>query len=242
MSTGKILAFTLLVSATITTTTFAAVGNYKEISCDAAYFANNSCNACFEGKAVSVGDEINGLYDMWSNKNSTEQLIYKDEQVMPSMVTTSAGTTFTANPSDPSLFWKFGPQIIWTDSATGSGKQEFMLDAGKTVRFLEGDIGAAYKLASTDKANGEVVGVLAIPTSYHNIDADGNEGKKQVHIECVSYTNKAAVAKVVPVEIVKPAPAPKLTTVKTGPEEMILVAVALLIAAGFVIVKNRKAS
>jgi hypothetical protein len=92
---------------------------------------------------------------------------------------------------------------------------------------LEGDLGASYTLTSTDKKDGETLGVLKFPLSYHNVDADGNEGKKETHIECVAYTSKvaAAVAAVVPVEVVKPAPVTpivpepkKMTAVKTGPE------------------------
>lgn len=224
-----------------TTQAFAAVGDYKETACTAEYFTANNCSACFEGKALATGDQINGLYDTWTNKNANEQLIYKDEQAMPEIVPLTAGTTFLANPTDPTAYWKYGNQVIWTDSATGTGKQEFMLDAGKTLKFLESDLGASYTMTATDAKNGTVVGVIKFPLSYHNVDADGNEGKKETHVECVSYTAKIAAAAVAPVEVVKPEPK-KLTTVKTGPEESLaLLAIALLIAAGFVVIRNRKA-
>lgn len=227
----------------VTTQAFAAVGDYKETACSAEYFTANNCTACFEGKSLANGDQVNGLYDTWTNKNTSEQIIYKDEQTLPEMVPLSSGTVFITNPVDPTAYWKYGTQVIWTDSATGTGKQEFMLDAGKTVKFMEADLGASHTLTSTDKAEGEIVGVLKFPLSYHNVDADGNEGNKETHIECVSYTAKiAAAAAVVPVEIVNPEPQPqKMTTVKTGPESLILMALALLIAAGFVVVRNRKA-
>ena len=228
-----------------TTQTFASVGDYKETACTASYFTANNCTACFEGKAVAVGDQINGLYDTWTNKNSNEQLIYKDEQSFPTLVPLSSGTVFLANPVDPASYWKYGNQVIWTDSATGTGKQEFMLDAGKTVKFLEADLGASYTLNTSDVANGAVAAVLAFPISYHNVDADGNEGKKETHIECVSYTAKVLAAVVAPVEVVQPLPNPpvpqKITAVKTGPEALIFMTLALLIAAGFMVVKNRKA-
>ena len=225
----------------VTAQAFASVGDYKETACTADYFTANNCTACFEGTALATGDQINGLYDSWTNKNANEQLIYKDEQTMPEMAPLSSATIFSANPIDPAAFWKFGNQVIWTDSATGTGKQEFMLDAGKSIKFLEADLGASYTLTSTDKKDGEVVGVLKFPLSYHNVDADGNEGKKETHLECVSYTAKVAAAAVAPVEVVKTTPVPqKMTTVKTGPESLILMTLALLIAAGFVVVRNRK--
>ena len=240
MNTKGLLGIVLLL---VTTQAFAAVGDYKETACTAEYFTANNCSACFDGKALSNGDQVNGLYDTWTNKNANEQLIYKDEQAMPEMVSLSPGTVFVANPISSAAFWKYGSQVIWTDSATGTGKQEFMLDAGKSVKFLEGDLGASYTLTSTDKKSGEPVGVLKFPISYHNVDADGNEGKKETHIECVSYTAKVAAAAIVPVEVVtlKPLVPTKMTTVKTGPESLILMTLALLIAAGFVVVRNRKA-
>lgn len=133
-----------------TTQAFASVGDYKEVACSAEYFTANSCGACFEGTALAKGDQINGLYDTWTNKNANEQLIYKDEQTMPEIVSLSPGTIFVANPVDPTAYWKFGNQVIWTDSATGTGKQEFMLDAGKSVKFLEADLGASYTMTTTD--------------------------------------------------------------------------------------------
>lgn len=238
MNAKGLLGIVLLLA---TSQAFAAVGDYKETACTAEYFTANNCSACFEGNALAIGDQINGLYDSWTNKNTNEQLIYKDEQVMPEMA--PIGTTvFAPNPVDPTAFWKYGTQVIWTDSATGTGKQEFMLDAGKSVKFLESDLGASYSLASTDGKDGDVIGVLKFPLSYHNVDADGNEGKKETHIECVSYTAKVAAVAVAPVETVKPAPVEpkKMTEVKTGPESLILMTLALLIAAGFVVVRNRK--
>lgn len=240
MNTKGLLGIALFL---VTAQAFAAVGDYKETACTPEYFTANNCSACFEGKALATGDQINGLYDSWTNKNTNEQLMYKDEQTMPEIVPVGA-TVFTPNPIDPTAFWKYGSQVIWTDSATGTGKQEFMLDSAKTIKFLEADLGASYSLASTDKKDGEVVGVLKFPLSYHNVDADGNEGKKETHIECVSYTAKVAAVAVAPVEVVKPAPVvpQKMTTVKTGPtESLALMALALLIAAGFVVVKSRKA-
>lgn len=241
MSTKGFLGLVFLL---ISTPAFAAVGDYKETACSAEYFTANNCSACFEGMPLVSGDQITGLYDTWTNKNSNEQLIYKDEQALPEMVSLSSGTTFVMNPVDPAAFWKYGTEVIWTDSVTGTGKQEFMLDAGKAVRFLEADLGASYTLTATDKAQGEVVGVLKFPLSYHNVDADGNEGVKETHLECVSYASNGASAVVVPAEIIEPVQAPvpeKMTTVKTGPESLILMALALLIATGIIAIRNRKA-
>lgn len=239
MNTKILISGALLLMST--SAVFAAVGDYKETACTAE-LTSQSCDVCFTGDKVAPGGQVTGFFDSWTNKNQNEQIIYKDEQTMPEMIALSSGTVFTANPLDPESFWKFGSAVIWTDSATGTGKQEFMLDAGKTVRYIEADLGASYTLTSTDRAGGEVVGVLRFPLNYHNVDTDGNEGKKETITECVAYTADVATAKVTPVETVQPTPEPKkMTTVKTGPgESLVLVAMALLIAAGLVAVRRRK--
>lgn len=187
-----------------------------------------------------MGGKISGLYDMWTNKNKTEQIAYKDEQTFPEIVPLSSGTTFTANPLDASAFWKYGSEAIWTDSTTGTGRQEFMLEAGKTVKFMEADLGAGYTLDTTDKSNGEVVALVKFPVAYHNVDEDGNEGKKETHIECVAYSADVTVAPPAP-QPTEPTPVPqKMTTVKTGPESILLFAVALLIAALIIMVRSRR--
>lgn len=238
----KNTVFTFAICAMSISTTFAAVGDYKEVACTTEYFTANSCGQCFEGGKLAIGGKVSGLYDMWTNKNSSEQIAYKDEQTFPEMVPLSAGTTFSANPTDPATFWKYGSSVIWTDSATGTGKQEFMLEAGKSVKFMEADLGAAYTLNTTDISKGEVVGIAKFPLAYHAVDNNGNEGKKETHIECVTYTADVAMAKVVPVETAKPAPVkpPKMTAVKTGPESFILFALSLLIAAGFIAFRRRR--
>lgn len=236
----KIIALGVVVLASVSSA-FASVGDYKETSCAQDYFTANNCTACFDGGNVTVGQKIGGLYDTWTNKNSDEQVIYKDEQTFPSMKATSEGTVFGSNPVDAATFWKYGADVIWVDSNTGSGKQEFVLEAGKSAKFLEADLGASYAMEKTDKKAGEVVGVLAFPLSYHNLDKDGNEGKRTTHIECVAYKSNAAVAKVAPVVVAKPAPViPKeVTKVKTGPESIVIIALAFLIAAGVMAIRRR---
>lgn len=238
MNTKILISGALLLMST--SAVFGAAGDYKETPCSAE-LTSQSCDACFMGEKIAPGGQITGFFDSWTNKNQSEQIIYKDEQALPEMIAMSSGTIFTANPLDPESFWKFGSAVIWTDSATGTGKQEFMLDAGKTVRFIEADLGASYTLTSTDKAGGEIVGILKFPLNYHNVDTDGNEGMKETHTECVAYTADITTATVTPVETIQPTPEPKqMTTVKTWPESIILVILTLLIAAGLVAVRKRK--
>lgn len=231
---------TSLNSATATGTTWAlavakgGVWNYTEVACDKDYFTTNACNQCFDWWKKAVWEKITNLTDSWTNPNSGEQVIYKDEQVLPELVNLwGNATSWISNPQDSSKFWKFSDEIIWTDSKTWSWKQEFLLEWGKTVNFLEWDLWATYIMTSTDKKLWEPAGLLKFSIAYHDISDAGNEGSKLNHVECVSYLASAQAAK---------APTPKakeITKVKTWPDIYILFFLAFAIAFGFVKLRKK---
>ena len=216
---------------------FALPGDYKEVDCSTqAFFAANNCNQCFDGGKVSVGQKITGLYDTWTNKNSTEQIAYKDEQTYPEIVNLGGeGVSWKSSPSDASLFWKYGADIAWVDSLTGTGKQEYVLDPGKTVTFMEADLGANYSLEKSDKTAGETIGLAKFPVAFHDVTSAGKDGPTQTHYECVAFAAEA----VAPTPV-KPVP-PQATVVKTGPESFLLLAFAALLSLTFVAFRRKKA-
>lgn len=236
-------ATSLALAAALTLVTvsnaFALPGDYKEIECSTqAFFAANNCNQCFDGGKVAVGQKITGLYDTWTNKNAAEQIAYKNEQVYPEIVNLGGdATSWKSTPSDPSLFWKYGAEVLWVDSLTGTGKQEYVLDPGKTVTFMEADLGANYSLEKTDKKAGEAVGLAKFPVAFHDVSADGKESAVQLHYECVAFASEAAPA---PAPVVKPV-TPQATVVKTGPESFLLLALAALLTLSFVAFRRKKA-
>lgn len=217
---------------------FALPGDYKEIQCSTqSFFAANNCNQCFEGGKVAVGQKITGLYDTWTNKNTTEQIAYKDEQVYPDMVTLGgSGVSWKTTPSDPKLFWKYGTEVLWVDSLTGSGKQEFVLDPGKTVTYMEADLGANVSLEKSDKTAGEYVGLMRFPVAFHDVTTAGKDGPLQMHYECVAFASEAA-----PAPTPAPTPTPQATEVKTGPESFLLLAFAALLSLSFFAFRRKQA-
>ncbi|EKE26498.1 MAG: hypothetical protein ACD_4C00262G0004 [uncultured bacterium (gcode 4)] len=200
------------------------IWNYPEVACDKDYFTQNACNQCFDWWIKATWEKLSNLTDSWTNPNSTEQVIYKDEQTLPEMVNVwGAATKWISNPVDTSNFWKFSEEIVWTDSKTWTWKQEFLLEWGKTVNFLESDLWANYVLNSTDKKEWEAVWILKFPINYHNIDASWKESGKLGHIECVAYKAWAqALQKPLP-------PAKEVTKVKTWPEFFIFILAAMMI-------------
>lgn len=211
------------------------VSNYPEVACDKDFFTANSCNQCFDwGKRV-VGEKITGLTDSWTNPNTTEQIIYKDEQIAPELINLWwANTIWLTNPEDPMAFWKQSDEVVWTDSATWSGKQEFLLEWGKTVNLLESDLAASYALQSTDKAEWDAIGLLKFTINYHDTDETAKESEQKTHVECVAYYSSAPVA----TTPTTPETPQEATQVKTWPASYILIALALILSLG--LVKYRK--
>jgi len=242
--TGAIIAGNSLV-------TFADIGEYPEIKCDTPEFSGNNCTQCFDGGKVAIGEKLTNLFDTWTNANPTEQIIYKDEQVMPELINLGGNNTkWSSIPDDPMKFWKFANEIAWVNSAFGSvtsgtgtasgttttnaKKQEFLLESNKKIRFLESDLGAVHTLEATDKKDGDSIGLIKYTLNYNDISSDGNESALKNHVECVSY--KLAGEQVKP-----PVVPPTATKVKTGPEMFIIILAALGLGFGITRLKNRKA-
>jgi len=248
----SLLASVVLCGMALYSPAFAAIGEYKSVDCSSdSTFSANNCNQCFDGGKVGVSEKILSLFDNWTNANPNEQIIYKDEQVFPQMINLGGeGTAWTQSPSAPESFWKYSDEILWTKNASGTGsvdasgatitgstvsdRDEFMLEGNKTIRFMDSDLGAFFSLDKTNKQNGEKVGLLAFDINYHNLDSDGNEQTKVSHRECVAFAAKATVVPTPPIP-----PTPHFTTVKTGPESIFLVALALLLALGIFTVRRR---
>ena len=210
------------------------IGNYVEVACDKDFFTQNGCNQCFDWGKKMAWEKITWLTDSWTNPNTAEEVIYNDEQVMPAFLNLWGGNTiWVTNPQEPEKFWKYSDEVVWTDSQTWSGKQEFLLEWGKMINFLESDLGASYTLQSTDKQEWDAVGLLKFSLNYHDIDDTAKEWDKQLHTECVAYYAWTP-APVAPV----PETPKEVTKVKTGPESYALIIVALALA--WVLVRLRK--
>lgn len=231
----KILLIASLIA--IATPSIGAAAAYPEISCSTLKaFESNNCDQCFDGGVIKAGDTLGRLTDTWTNKGTADQIAYKDEQEWPTIVNIGGSSTmWNMNPTDPTKFWQFGSSVVWTkatSSASGTSasgttaRDRFVLGAGKSVTFIESDpLGATYTLVSTDKKNGEVIGMAKFPVVFREMDSFAREGAPQKHFECVAY--KAATASA-PTPKPTPTPTQPVTQVKTGTGETLLLIVALL--------------
>ncbi|MFO0763365.1 MAG: hypothetical protein U0518_00640 [Candidatus Gracilibacteria bacterium] len=232
-----ILASVVFIASIAPSTSFATA--YPEINCATQKaFESNSCDQCFDGGTIKAGDTLGRLIDTWTNRGSNDQIAYKDEQKWPDVVNIGGSNTlWSMNPKDPNEFWTYGKGVIWTKAPAASGsvaRDQFILGPGKNVSFIEADaLGSTYTLVSTDKKNGELIGLAKFPVVYRETDAFGKEGAADTHYECVAY--KAPVIATTP----KPIP-PKATQTQTGPQEVILVIAALLLGLLTVLVVKKK--
>jgi len=210
------------------------VSNYEKVACDKDFFIQNNCSECFAGWNKNIWEKITSLNDTWTNPNTSEQIIYSDEQTFPELINLWwDNTKWISNPEDNTKFWKNSQEIIWSDSKTWSGRQEFVLEWGKTINLYESDLWATYVVDSTDKMQWDAIGLLKFPLSYHNIDATWNEGEKMDHTECVAYYAWAPV-------VAPTAPAQtEVTKVKTGPESLILILIALITTFFFLRIRKK---
>lgn len=227
-------------SATVLPSAGSALGEYKSVSCSTnSAFAINSCDQCFEGGNVKVGDKLTGLFDNWTNSSASVLSAYREEQKMPNMVRFGT-TTWTTTPASEANVWKYSSDIVWV-TPPGESKAQFLLSAGQKVKFFEADLGAGYTLEKTDKKAGDLVGLLRFPIVSHTMDlATASEGPASTHYECVAYKLDAP-APVTPTAtgVVTPEPS-QVTQTKTGPESLLLIAAAFFIAFGMMFTLRRR--
>lgn len=226
-------------TATTTSTNSSVVnaGEYKEVACSTdAIFGQNTCDQCFLGRAVKVGERLSGLSDNWTNGTQNVLIAVKDEQKTPNMV--SFDSTWTPTSADESKMWKSSSQIVWIPGT--SGKDEFQLTSGQKVKFMETDLGAGFTLTNSTKKNGETIGLLRFPVTYYTMDMTTvtRSTTPTTHYECVKYTLDAPATPETPkTSDPKPQPKPENPTkVETGPTEtLVLIIAAFFIAFGLML-------
>ena len=200
---------------------------YDEVDCSTdSVFSENSCNQCFNGWEVTSDSPLGFFTDIWSNKTTSDKVLYKEEQVMPTFNALN-GTKVDQNPQDDS-FWQYTTDFDAYASQTMSG---YVLPAGKDVTWLKSADGAWIKLSNLPNkwtnAWVMVFEILSHPvTGSWVVDATNVD----THKECVVYKSWEEAVVVPPSDTSTPPtpPTPKeLTKVQTWPGE---VAVTIIIA------------
>ena len=203
---------------------------YSEIDCSSdPVFQENSCNQCFNWGEIN--ENVGFLSDKWVNKGTTKQLLYKEQQKNPSIKGLN-WATWSQTVSD-TKFWKFTQEMEAIKSEEDSG---YVLEAGKSITWLESNIDAAYSLEKNTAAKWENIGLLVYPIKTHTIDADGIPSDAATeHNECVLF--KSVWAAATPSKATPNKATPKKLP-KTGPESILLLLFAMIL--GFVVLRFTK--
>lgn len=217
---AKIVSAVMLFSFSVTSGYAAVVESSCSVNPD---FTANSCNQCFTGGSVAEGDNKGLLTDIWENNSDGAQVLFKEEQEMPRIISLGWSTWSEVKASDSVEFWQFTPAL---DALYDEDNLGYKLDAGSNVTWLESTLGSAYQLVSNPAAEGENVGMLVYDIAVHNVEDDGNLAlDTQAHRECVLYTSGNETPET-------PVPeTPRLP--ETGAEHLLLAFVALLLGFGF---------
>lgn len=212
-----------------------SVGSYQEVACTSdPIFGQNSCNQCFVGKKVKVGDRLSGLKDDWANSTPNKIIAYKNEQKIPQMISLDA--KWVPASADEAKMWKSHSDIVWLPGTDEKGDSVILMP-GERKTLIETDLGAGFTLESTTRKAGNIVGLLKFPVVYRTLDVTTGLASTEAttHYECVSYTLEATPE--IPEKPIpkKPTP-PGATKTKTGPAEtLLLIVVAFFIAFGLMI-------
>jgi hypothetical protein len=217
---GKILS-TLLVIAYMTTSSYAA---YDVVSCAASNaYAANSCDQCFDGGTVVAGDNKGLLTDVWENNATSAQILFKEEQEMPRIVSLGGASWTEVTASDSVDFWQYTAEL---DALYDEDNLGYSLDSGMSATWIESTLGSAYQLVSSSANSGDEVGMIIYDIATHAVDIDGTPAlDSDIHRECVLFTSGTPG---------EPPVIPETPTLpETGAEHILLVFFAAILGFGF---------
>ncbi len=205
---------TILSLCIIAIPSFAA---YEELDCSSdPVFSENSCNQCFNWWAKMQGDHLGLLSDLWINATDVSKILYKEEQVDPTMIALdSENVSWTMTPNEE-WFWQYTEEF----NALYSEEEEwYVLESWKSVNWIKSSLSSAFKLEKNTAKAGANIGLLVYPISTHNILADWEITIDNAeHRECVLFKSAESANWVVETEE-KPQSLPQ-----TWPAEYIVLA------------------
>jgi len=223
MFNKKALSFWVLALLAFSTSSAA----YQEVSCSTdPLFEQYSCNQCFNWGEQVVGSNIWFLSDKWVNNNDNAQILYKDEQDMPSMKSINE-TTWNQLP-DAEKFWEYTEELNQYYSEEEGG---YILPWQESVDWLQSAEGYAYNLESTNAKKWDPVWVLVYTLAVHNIEGENDVQVEAIkHNECVLFTSGSDKTE----EPALPATEEPKKLPQTGPEHILLLILAMILAFGVV--------
>ncbi len=229
VATGTIALLTV-------STTYA---EYPVISCSSdPAFSGNACNQCFDGWSIAAGESVGLLTDDLVNEKGNDIIIYKEEQIMPEMVSLSGDASWSQNPSSDG-FWEYTDEFNATYSQSEDG---YVVPSSTELTWLKSKLGYAYTLDTNSAAAGSNIWMLVYKLVSHDVSPEGDINiDGNTHNECVLFTSRDSVTPPPPPTSVDPQNPPAETLPETGAEHIFLILLALLLGFGFLKYMRKKA-
>ena len=224
----KVLLSTIALLAVTTVSSVSAA--YNEVSCgtDEAFSAY-SCVQCFDWGERGEWDNLGLLTDVWSNDTSKDMYMLKAENELTDAVRMFAlnEAAWSYEPSQDG-FWEY---TNWLEELTND-EGFYTLESWKSVDWIGSKLGYSIKLNKSAEA-GQNIGLLKYTLNVHLDEGGFPATDTTSHTECVLFKSAWDETPVTPEE---PKELPQ-----TGPQEVLLLLLSLLLAGWLFFVSKRRA-
>ena len=212
---------------------FAAQIAEVDVSSDPVFSENNCDQAFLRTPHAVVGDNIANMTDVWENTWNVPQILYKEEQSMPRIISLWWANWREVKVSDNVDFWTFHSSL---ETIYSEEEQGYILEAGDSITWLESTLGSAYQLSSNTAAEWTNIWLIVYDTTIRNVVAWLPEMDPTTHRECVLIKSWA------PGEAPAPTPEEPTTLPETGAEHILLALIALLLGTGLFFMTRKATS
>ncbi len=205
---------------------------YDEISCSTdSVFAENSCIQCFDWGIKSQWDHLGLLSDIWVNWTSKPMYMLKAmNELTDAVEMIPLNWAIWSHEPTKVGFWEFTPELEKLDNQWGF----YRLDAGQSVNWIQSKMGYSIKLNKGAWEN-KNAWILKYTLNVHLDEAWSPAEAITSHTECVLFKSSwESVTPVEPKEVPKELP-------NTGPQEILLLLLALLLAGWLFFISRKKA-
>ena len=224
----KVLLSTIaLLAITGVSSTSAA---YSEVSCGSdEVFAAYSCIQCFDWWEKAENTNLGLLTDVWSNTTSKDMYMLKAENELTDSVRMFSlnDAAWSYEPSQDG-FWEYTENLETINNDEGF----YTLESWESVDWIQSKMGYSIKL-NKSSSEGENIGLLKYTLNVHLDEGGFPATDTTSHTECVLFKSAWGETPVTPEE---PKELPK-----TGPQEVLLLLLSLLLAAGLFFASRKKA-
>ncbi len=202
---------------------------YTEVSCPSdSVFSANSCDRCFDWWNKSAWDTLESLSDVWVNATSSDVIVYKEEQEMPSIVNLwQINSSWVQTPSSTN-FWEYTDEF---NSLYSDTEQWNILSSWWKVTWIKSKLWYTYTLEANTAPIWDNIGLLVYNLIAHKMLNGSVDVNWTTNKECVLFKSWDAKTK-------NPVVPPKKLP-NTGPAEYILLLVLAMIL-GFTIIKSTR--